>query len=93
MLSDPTRQIADGCFVCTVYCVFTAFPVFAQTASFAEQRSAGEVLALQCQIHSAANLFGPLFMEIRDSLALVFVALKKKVEWHSGCIRNINCKT
>lgn len=78
MLSDPTRQIADGCFVCTVYCVFTAFPVLTQTASFVEQRSAGEVLAWQCQIHSAVNLFGPLFMEICDSLALGFVALKKK---------------
>lgn len=94
MLSDPTRQIADGCFVCTVYCVFTAFPVLTQTTGFSEQRNTGEVPVLQCQIHSLVNLFGPLFIEIRDLLALVFVALKKKkVEWHSGCIRNINCKT
>lgn len=78
MLSDPTRQIADGCFVCTVYCVFTAFPVLTQTTSFSEQRSTEEVLALQCQIHSPVNLFGPLFMEIRDSLALVFCCFKKK---------------
>lgn len=73
--------------------MFTAFPVLTQTTGFREQRNTGEVLALQCQIHSPVNLFGPLFVEIPDSLALVFVALKKKkVEWRSGCIRNINCK-
>lgn len=33
-------------------------------------------------------------MELCDSLALVLLLKKKKkVEWHSGCIRNINCKT
>lgn len=74
--------------------MFTAFPVLTQTTGFSEQRNTGEVPVLQCQIHSLVNLFGPLFIEICDSLALVFVALKKKkVEWHSGCIRNINCKT
>lgn len=58
--------------------MFTAFPVLTQTTGFREQRNTGEVLALQCQIHSPVNLFGPLFVEIPDSLALVFVALKKK---------------
>lgn len=91
--SGPTRQIADGCFVCAIHCVFTAFPVLTKTAGFSEQGNTGETLALQCEVRSLVNLFGLLFTAIYDSSALVFVALKKIVEWHSGCIRNINCKT
>lgn len=78
MLSDPTRQIADGCFVRTIYCVLTAFPVLTKTTSFSEQGDTGESPALQCQVHSLVNLFGLLFMVICDSLALVCVALKEK---------------
>lgn len=92
----PTKQIADGCFVCTIDCVFTAFPVLTKTTGFSEQGNTGEILALQCQVHSLVNLFGLLFMAICDASALSFFALKKhthKVKWHSGCIRNINCET
>lgn len=83
MLSDPTRQIADGCFVCTIYWVLTAFPVLTKTTSFSEQGDTGESLALQCQVHSPVNLFGLLFMVICDSLALVCVALKGKKKSNS----------
>lgn len=81
MLSDPTRQIADGCFVCTIYCVFTVSPVLTKTTSFSEQGNTGGVgvvLALQCQVYSLANLSGLLFMEICDSLASVLLLKKKK---------------
>lgn len=94
MLSDPTRQIADGCFVCTIYCVFTAFPVLTKTTSFSEQGSTGDVLALQCQVHSLVNLSG-LFswrFVIHQHWFLLLLK-KKKSSGSSGCIRNINCET
>ena len=54
----------------------------------------GVVLAWQCQVHSLVNLFGLLSMEFVIHWPW-FCCFKKKerVEWHSGCIRNINCKT
>lgn len=62
MLSDPTRQIAYGCFVCTIYYVFTVFPVLTQAASCGERANTGKVLVLQGQVHSAVNPFGLFFL-------------------------------
>lgn len=58
MLSDPTRQIADGCFVGTIYCVFTVFPVLTRATSLGDGAGPGELWLLQCPVHPPVHLPG-----------------------------------